>query len=417
MADFRFFTAALALTCTALPPAKALAQDTHPNGVIIEGAINQTSLSQNKFNSSLSLFDGRMCIGNACDDHAVGAPGSGPLKLRWTQADIVFEDSSTSSFPDRDWRLMINDSSGTGIERFSIKDETSGFIPFTIVGDAPENALFMASDGRLGLGTALPAAEVHVLANDPVASIMLEETHNTDGGVEINATSSMFNITSLTHGTVPFHILHYAPTGSFYMQPNGDIGLGTDTATAPLHVLRSDGSARILVEETGGSGAQELFKMQSNGGSYFTLSNTASGRDWFFNHENAAQGRFIITSSTNPSKGLFLGPDGDMKIGGTLTTGGGTCGGGCDRVFSDDYDLPSIGEHADAMWSLGYLPNVGPTPENAPINVSDKLGRMLNELEHAHIYIAQQQDVIDGLGTYVETLNARLAMLEKQRQD
>ncbi|MDF1668571.1 MAG: hypothetical protein P1U83_03060, partial [Roseovarius sp.] len=152
--------------------------------------------------------------------------------------------------------------------------------------------------------------------------------------------------------------------------------------------------------------------MKSNGGSYFTVSNTTSGRDWFFTHENAAQGRFIITSSTNPADGLFLAPGGDMTIGGTLTTGGGTCGGGCDAVFSDEYDLPSIAEHADAMWSLGHLPNIGQTLENQPINVSDKLGRMLNELEHAHIYIDQlhgrlaEQDVVN------QNLMARLEQLE-----
>jgi hypothetical protein len=144
--------------------------------------------------------------------------------------------------------------------------------------------------------------------------------------------------------------------------------------------------------------------MQSDGGGYFTLKNTTSGRDWFFTHENNIGGRFIITSSTNPSQGLFLAPNGNMSIGGTLTTGGGTCGGGCDRVFSQDYDLPSIAEHAEAMWSLGHLPNVGPTPENAPINVSDKLGRMLNELEHAHIYIARQQEEISTLRAELQEL-------------
>jgi hypothetical protein len=58
--------------------------------------------------------------------------------------------------------------------------------------------------------------------------------------------------------------------------------------------------------------------------------------------------------------------------------------------------LPSIADHNAAMWENGYLPNVGPTLENAPFNVSDKMGRMLNELEHAHIFIGQQQGQIEA---------------------
>ena len=96
-----------------------------------------------------------------------------------------------------------------------------------------------------------------------------------------------------------------------------------------------------------------------------------------------------------------------MILLGSLTTGGTTCGGGCDRVFADDYDLPSIEDHAEAMFALGHLPNVGPTLEGAPINVSDKVGRMLNELEHAHIYIAD-------LSAENRALRAELAQVRRE---
>jgi len=72
-----------------------------------------------------------------------------------------------------------------------------------------------------------------------------------------------------------------------------------------------------------------------------------------------------------------------------VTTGGPTCGGGCDAVFDADYDLPTIEEHAEAMFANKHLPEIGPTIPLAPINLSEQYGRMLNELEKAHIYIAQ----------------------------
>jgi len=104
-----------------------------------------------------------------------------------------------------------------------------------------------------------------------------------------------------------------------------------------------------------------------------------------------------------------LDVDGNVTVTGTVTTGGPTCGGGCDAVFDDDYDLPTIEEHAKAMFANKHLPEIGPTVPLAPINLSEQYGRMLNELEKAHIYIAQLEARVVGL----EALEARVAMLEK----
>ena len=54
----------------------------------------------------------------------------------------------------------------------------------------------------------------------------------------------------------------------------------------------------------------------------------------------------------------------------------------------------SIEEHAARMWENKYLPAVGPTRAGDQINVVHKLTGVLNELEHAHIYIQQLNDRI-----------------------
>jgi hypothetical protein len=69
------------------------------------------------------------------------------------------------------------------------------------------------------------------------------------------------------------------------------------------------------------------------------------------------------------------------------------------------------------MHRLGYLPNVGPTPEGAPLNVTDKLGRMLNELEHAHLYIAQLSRENAEQKALNARLEARLARIEARLTD
>ena len=78
---------------------------------------------------------------------------------------------------------------------------------------------------------------------------------------------------------------------------------------------------------------------------------------------------------------------------------------GCDRVFSEGYEIAPIDSRAELMYANGYLPNVGPTPESGPFNVSDKMGRMLNELEHAHIYIAQLNERLKKLEGMVAQQN------------
>ena len=54
----------------------------------------------------------------------------------------------------------------------------------------------------------------------------------------------------------------------------------------------------------------------------------------------------------------------------------------------------------------------GATLPGAPLNMSEQYGRLLNELEHAHIYIAAlERDV-----RRIPDLEARLAQLEAGRR-
>jgi len=115
---------------------------------------------------------------------------------------------------------------------------------------------------------------------------------------------------------------------------------------------------------------------------------------------------------------MVLNTSGDMTLGGALTTAtGNTCDVGCDRVFTPEYDLPTIEEHAEEMFANGYLPVVGPTPEDAPtININQKLGGMLNELEKAHIYIADLNERNKAIASENEALKARLEAIEAKLQ-
>ncbi|WP_131655643.1 hypothetical protein [Methylocucumis oryzae] len=150
-----------------------------------------------------------------------------------------------------------------------------------------------------------------------------------------------------------------------------------------------------------------------------TMHNQATNQSWYFTHENSAGTSFNITHDTTGGRALRLTTTGNLIIKGTLTTAG-SCSGGCDIVFAKDYKLPSIEEHAEQMWQNHYLPAVGQTKEGEPFNISEKTGAMLNELEKAHIYIAQlnqqvknKDQELEMLKTKFTDLEQRLARLEK----
>lgn len=106
--------------------------------------------------------------------------------------------------------------------------------------------------------------------------------------------------------------------------------------------------------------------------------------------------------------------NGDVEIAGSLTTGGAVCGDGCDLVFDPSYQLESIEEHAAQMWEDRYLGAVGPTRENAPFNLTEKTGGILNELEKAHIYIDRLNDTLKEREAEIARLNQHQTdMLER----
>jgi len=369
------------------------------------------------------VVDGSACIGGGCASGEVF--GETDLRLKQAAISIVLEDTSTAAgLPTTDWEIKANDIGSNGAEFFVIRNLDANTAPFRIWGDAPTNALAIDSiprnddivDTGIGIGTRLPQTNLHVVSS--VLPIIRLERDGSGGFTpsqwNIEASSFEFNVRREDlGGRRPLRILGAAPENSLYIGSIGDVGLGTNAPAAPLHVTRADGSASVLVEDTGGAGAQEMFAMRNNGGSYFTMDNTAAGTTWFFTHENASPNRFIIADAVTDGPELTLTADGDLTIPGELFTAG-SCAAGCDRVFDADYPLPTIAEQAALMKAQKHLPNVGPTPEDGPFNITAMTGGMLNELEKAHLYIAQLEDRDRMRAAQIAALEARLSALERR---
>ncbi len=335
------------------------------------------------------IVDGSACIGIDC---ANGENfGFDTIRLKENNLRIKFDDTSASaSFPNNDWQLTANDSGNGGANHFSIDDITGNKTPFRVVAGAPTNALWVAASGNVGVGVANAVVEMHIADGDS-PTVRLEQNGSsgfTPQTWDLAGNETNFFIRDVTNSSkLPFRIRPGAPDDSIYIQNNGRIGLGTDLPGYQVHIKRATGTAEVLLE------------LENNRNPILRFNNGNINDGWQFSAGN----NFLLQDVTNLGTGAAttiatFTEAGDLTITGELTTAGTTCNGGCDLVFDAEYDLPSIEDHAEAMFELRHLPNVGPTLEGAPFNLTEKVGGMLNELEHAHIYIA--------------TLNARLTELE-----
>lgn len=332
------------------------------------------------------IVDGSACIGQDCVNGE--SFGFDTLRLKENNLRIKFDDTSNSaSFPSNDWQLTANDSGNGGANKFSIDDVTGGRTPFTIEASAPSHSLYVDDGGRIGFGTSTPSVQLH-LKDGNTPTLRLEQDGSsgfTAQTWDLAGNEANFFVRDATNGSkLPFRIYPGAPTDSLAVKSSGEVGIGTNSPTANLHIKSTS------------SGVKEMLLLENNGGSYITFKNNNNTGSWYFTHENNSPSDFLI-SKNNSSPAMRLTESGDMTISGTLTTAGTTCSGGCDLVFSDSYPLPSIEEHAAEMWKNSYLPAVGQTIENSPFNITQKLGGMLNELEKAHIYIEQLHKRIEAL--------------------
>jgi hypothetical protein len=260
------------------------------------------------------ITQGSMCIGFDCINGE--SFGFDTLRLKENNLRIKFEDTSNSaSFPAGDWQITVNDEANGGLNKFSIDDVSGGRTPFTIEGNAPTNSLYVDDGGRVGLGTSIPVAELHVVDGDS-PTLRLEQDGSsgfTAQTWDLAGNESNFFIRDVTGGSkLPFRIRPGAPTSSIDIAGSGNVGIGTSSPTAPLHVLRNDGSAKVLVQDTNGTtAARTLFALENKGNTKFEIVNTNANNSWAFTNSGSdfrvsLQDSGVVEFSINNAGDAFL---------------------------------------------------------------------------------------------------------------
>jgi len=334
------------------------------------------------------IIDGSLCVGQDCVNGE--SFGFDTIRIKENNLRIHFQDtSSTAAFPSNDWRIIANDASNGGANYLAIQDSTAGRQVFRVEAGAPQNALTVDAQGDVGIGLMNAVVDLQIrTGNTPTLRLEQDGSSGfTPQTWDVAGNEANLFIRDATSGsTLPFRIFPGAPSNALTIEGStGDIGMGTTSPSAALHIL----------DNAGTTGPQDMLRLANNGNPQIILENTSNGNEW----ELGGGQNLVFEYLTTPLVVMTISPVGNVTIPGTITTGGVTCGGGCDLVFEEDYELLSIDEHAHKMWSMKHLPNVGPTVENQPFNLSEKTGRMLNELELAHIYIAQLHKRLEALET------------------
>ena len=77
-------------------------------------------------------------------------------------------------------------------------------------------------------------------------------------------------------------------------------------------------------------------------------------------------------------------------------------------MFEEDYELESIEEHSDYMWENKHLPAVPKAMKDESgqdiVDIGQQRRGMLEELEKAHVYIAQLKSENDAIKQRIEAL-------------
>lgn len=146
---------------------------------------------------------------------------------------------------DRTWTVSGSEST------FAISDNNNIIIRSD--SDAPVNCLAIDSTGRIffcpGESLTTPQRSLHVLNPSPALRLEKSNGVNPTQAFDLDVSALGFAIIDATNDNqIPFAIEPGAPTNSLFVDAVGNVGVGTGTPTAPLHLakLAQASTAEIL---------------------------------------------------------------------------------------------------------------------------------------------------------------------------
>lgn len=213
------------------------------------------------------------------------------------------------------------------------------------------------------------------------------------------------------------------------------VGIGTANPQSTLHIEREQAEARVtstgagatdhasLVLKTTGGTVQSEFTIRTNattgalemkgptGGAALKFRAGAANNSLTVGPAGAGDFARVGIGTANPAGALDAHT---LDVNGAIYQRGSSLH--ADYVFDAAYELESIEEHSQLMWTNRHLPAIPPrtVDENGleVIELGAHRRGLLEELEKAHIYIAQLHEVLTELRGQVRVKDETLADLE-----
>ena len=211
---------------------------------------NTSYASKNTIEPNDLIVKGSACMGGACLDAEDFSPDD-TIKLKRVNTRLLFEDTSIpGEAPSNDWRLTANDDVAGSGEYFSISDVTGNTTPFKIDAGAKTDSLRIASDGKIGFGTSIPALKLHITSTD-TPGIRLEQDAFTFGPYkwDVAANEANFFVRDVISGSnMSLRIRAGARNNALHIDSEGNIGIGIngDNHLAALHVRKTTDDDLLL---------------------------------------------------------------------------------------------------------------------------------------------------------------------------
>jgi len=430
---------------TALPPAQPRARregdlligPVHPPAVtqtgsfsIRGGAFLSMTLSENPgkvmdvVHADDVIVTGSLCVGFDCATDGSEDFGFDTIKLKENNLRIYFDDTSaTTGFPANDWRIIANDSSSGGANYFAVEDATAARTPFKIVAGARNSSIFVSSTGRVGLGTAAPVLNLHIVQGD-TPSIRLDQDTSSGWTAQvwdIAGNESNFFIRDTTGGSkLPFRIQPGTPTNTLTMKSSGYVGIGTWSPDSNLEI-ESTGSNNVLsVQRTDGA----TMKLSAMGASGQIGTTTAHAVNFMTNNVKrlsiAANSGYVGIDQTVPSYPLHMGS-------GAYCTTGGVWTNASSIAFKQDVRPLDLAPAARVLRELQPVSfrykaapgeqHLGFIAEEVPELVASRDRRGLSPMDIVAVLtrvVQEQQQTIAEMGRTIGEMGKRLAELEQK---
>lgn len=320
------------------------------------------------------IVQGSLCVGMDCVSGETFDIDT--IRIKENNTRLRFQDTSNSgSFPSTDWQLTANDSTNGGNNQFSIDDFSAGRQILIVEGGAPDNAVFVDSSGRIGLGTSTPLTDLHTV-NGNTPTFRLDQDGSGGFAAQIwdmGGNETEWFVRNTTDFQVPMRIRPAAPTNSLTIGTDGNVGLGTFSPAASLHMQETNVGPSIKHDNIG-----------------------TNNREWDTGLLDS-MGDYTIDDVDTGVTELVVSAGGDVTIAGTLTS---TRAPKLPTVNSKN--MPSLDEMAQFITSNQQLPGIATENAGQAHDVIAFQMQLLEQIQQLTLHAIEQQQQIDELTRRLE---------------